>query len=165
MDVLLRHRGELGLTDPQVARLEALDEQREADVASLRAQLKALRETRAKAGKDVASGAVSAGGPGTMGGGRGGLGGSFGHGGAAPMGRAPGGGGRTGAGRLPRGDDEVERLRQKMDDADTRAFVDAQTEVLTEAQRPEAERLASAYRAALFDFREALRQRHGEAEE
>jgi hypothetical protein len=145
--VLLRHRGELGLTDDQVARLEILDERREGEVRSLRTQLAELRKADAKAGKDVASGAVSPGGPG-MGG----------------MGRSRGGMGRhEGAPRAGRGtpmDGEFDRLRQRIDDADTLAFVDANSEVLTEAQRPEAERLASAYRAALYDFRAAARARH-----
>lgn len=153
--MLLRHRGELGLTEDQVTRLELIDEQREKDVAALRLQVRELRAAREKTGKDVASGVVSPRGQG-MGGARGGTGGGG-------MGRhgAPGGGGA----RPPAEHDELERLRLRMDDADTRSFIDAQSEVLTEGQRPAAEKLASAYRAALFDFRAAIRWGRGDVEE
>lgn len=161
IDVLLRHRGELGLTEEQVTRLELLDEQREKDVAALRLRVRELRTAHGKTGKDVASGVVSPRGQ-SMGGARGGMGGMGSMGGGG-MGRhgAQGGGGA----RHPAEHDELERLRLRMDDADTRSFIDAQSEVLTEGQRPAAEKLASAYRAALYDFRAAVRRGRGDVEE
>ena len=158
--MLLRHRGELALTDDQVTRLELMDEQREKDVAALRLQMKELRGARQKAGKDVASGVVSPRGQGGMGGGGRGMGGGGMGGGGMGRHGAPAGGGAR-----PPDQDELERLRLRIDDADTRAFIDAQTEVLTEAQRPAAEKLASAYRAALYDFRAAVKRGHGEADD
>lgn len=159
--MLLRHRGELGLTEEQVTRLELLDEQREKDVAALRLRARELRTARGKTGKDVASGVVSPRGQG-MGGARGGMGGmgSMGGGGMGRHGAQGGGGARP-----PAEHDELERLRLRMDDADTRSFIDAQSEVLTEGQRPAAEKLASAYRAALYDFRAAVRRGRGDVEE
>jgi hypothetical protein len=168
VDVLLRHRGELSLSDDQVTRLEALDERRESDAASLRAQLKELRAARAKTGKDVAAGVTSPRGSaaGGMGGARGGMGGMGGAGmSGGGMGKHGGGGPSGGAGRPGHEQDEVERIHQRLDDLDTRAFLDAQTEIMTEGQRPAAEKLASAYRAALFDFRTAMRQRHGDQDD
>ena len=173
VDVLLRHRGELSLSDDQVTRLEALDERRELDAAALRAQLKDLRAARAKTGKDVAAGVTSPRGSaaGGMGGARGGMGGMGGGGmsgggmSGGGMGRHGGGGPSGGAGRPGHEQDEVERIHQRLDDLDTRAFLDAQTEIMTEGQRPAAEKLASAYRAALFDFRTAMRQRHGDQDD
>lgn len=59
-----------------------------------------------------------------------------------------------------RADPELrERLLARIDDADTRAFVDAETKVLAESQRTGAEKVASDYRARLFDFREAMKSR------
>ena len=158
IDVLLRHRGELGLTEDQVTRLELLDEQREKDVAALRLRVRELRTAREKTGKDVASGVVSPRGQG-MGGARGGMG-SMGGGGMGRHGAQGGGGARP-----PAEHDELERLRLRMDDADTRSFIDAQSEVLIEGQRPAAEKLASAYRAALYDFRAAVRRGRSDVEE
>ena len=158
MDVLLRNRGELGLTDAQVLRLEALDEQRETQVAALQARLAERKKAAESASGDR---------PADIGTGNG-RGGGAGAGTSRGMASTAGPGTR-GGGRAPpltgRKDDELSRLRQRMDDADTRAYVDAVTQVLTEAQRERAEKLASAYREALFDYREALRRRGGPLEE
>jgi hypothetical protein len=150
--VLLRHRGELALTDDQVLRLEALDEQREADVTALRAQLAERRRAQdsksAERPADIGTG--SGRGPASSG--------------ARGMGSAAGPSTRGLGGPVlgpKRGEDALSRLRQRIDEVDTRAYVRATTEVLTDAQRTPAERLASAYREALYDYHEALRLRGG----
>ncbi len=149
LDVLLRHRGELGLTDEQVARLEQLDDARESEVASIREQLKpAPKEERSPPtgglGSQTPAGMGNAA---SRGGGRG-MGG---------MGMGRGGG--AAAGKPQQDLERLDRLRMKIDDADTRAFIDAQTQVLAPAQRGPAEKLASAYRAQLYDFNAALKAR------
>jgi hypothetical protein len=152
VDVLLRHRGELALTDDQVARLEALEERRAAEVATLRDQLAELgKQLENKGGDrpaDIGTGSGRT--PGTGGRGMGGMGSSAGSG---RSGRPPPG--------TTHRQNELLRLTQKVDDADTRAFVDAVSEVLTAAQRPRAENLATVYREALFDYQEAVRRRGG----
>lgn len=146
IDVLLSHRAELALTDDQVKQLEALDAAREAEVADVRERLRARHEA-AEGQRGVAPGR----GMNSMGAGRG----------MAGMGGMRGGGMRGGI--TPRGsaqdDEEHDSLAQRLDDADTRSFITAAEKVLTPEQRPRAEQLASAYRATLFDFREAMRQR------
>jgi hypothetical protein len=154
VDVLLRHRGELSLTEAQVSRLEALDAQLESDLATLRARLADRKRAKAEASDrpaDIGTGS-----------GRPPPGSSAGSGNRA-MASTAGPASRGGSGPVlgPRKEDELTRLRQRMDDADTRAYVTAATEVLSEAQRPTAERLASTYREALYDYQEALRLRGG----
>jgi hypothetical protein len=154
LDVLLRHRSELQLTDDQIERLERLDDQREREVAALRTEL-AERKRAHQEGSGGAKGPASGSNappPGMS---------SRGMGGAGNRGRGMGGGMGRGQGSVaPRDPSEFERLHQKIDDADTRAFVDAHSMVLTQAQRPAAEKFASDYRAALFDYREEMRKRH-----
>jgi hypothetical protein len=142
LDVLLRHRAELNLTAAQVERLEGLDGRLERETAGARDALAALRASRAR--KPAAGGfGMGRGGGDLSGGGR--------HGG--------GGGARPAAGPSPA--EQRDALLEQLDDADTRAFFEAHDQVLTAAQRPAAEQLASAWRAALVDFREALRARGG----
>lgn len=153
LDVLLRHRSELQLTEDQVERLERLDDKRESEVAALRTELAERKRAHQEGSgaKGPASGS-NAPPPGMS---------SRGMGGAGTRGRGMGGGMGRGQGSVaPRDPSEFERIHQKIDDADTRAFVDAHSMVLTEAQRPTAEKLASEYRAALFDYREEMRKRH-----
>jgi len=150
IDVLLRHRSELQLTEDQVTRLEALDQKRESEAETLRSQLgdreRAHKETGVRP-QQPAGPADNAPPPGM---GRGGMGGARGRGPA--MGRGQGDSGRE--------TNEMYHLLDRIDEADTRSFVDAHSQVLTEAQRPQAEKLASEYRARLFDYREAMRKLH-----
>jgi hypothetical protein len=152
VDVLLRNRGELELTDDQVLRLEALDEAREGEAAALRTQL----AERKRAATEQAAGDR----PADIGTGSGRTGANPGSARGMGSSAGPGRGGRT----PPLGgkkDEALARLRDRIDAADTRAYRLAVTEVLTHAQREKADRLASAYREALFDYREALRLRGG----
>ncbi len=157
VDVLLRNRGELELTDEQVRRLELLDEQRETQAAAVRAQLaerrRAQEEKAAERPSDIGTGSGRT--PGAAG---------------PPHGMGSSAGPSTRGGRTPplggRRDEGLARLRQKLDDLDSRAYADAVTEVLSPGvQRDKAEKLASAYREALFDYREAVRRRGGPPED
>ena len=58
--------------------------------------------------------------------------------------------GRHGARRAPAQAHASDPLTQ-LDDNDTRAYLEIEEEVLTEAQRPRAREIASAYREALYD--------------
>jgi hypothetical protein len=64
----------------------------------------------------------------------------------SPGGRA----GRHGARRAPAPAHAPDALTQ-LDDNDTRAYLEIEEQVLTEAQRPRAREIASAYREALYD--------------
>jgi hypothetical protein len=151
LDVLLRHRSELGLTDEQVTKLEAMDEARETEVASLREQLQPKKNDEG-GGRAPPTGGLGSQPPPGMGNG---------------MGAARGGGrgmggmqrGMQGGSRAPSDPDRLHRLRGKIDDADTRSFLQAQNDVLTEQQREPAGKMASTYRALLYDYNEALRAR------
>jgi hypothetical protein len=152
VDVLLRHQGELALTDDQVLRLQALDDAREAEVATLRTQLAERRRALENKASGDRPADIGTGNGRQQGGGMGGM-----AGGSARAMSSSAGAGHSGKAPPLAGKrvDEVSRLRQKIDDADTRAFVDASSQVLTAAQRPEAEKLASSYREALFDWQQA----------
>jgi hypothetical protein len=50
----------------------------------------------------------------------------------------------------------------QLDDNDTRAYLDIEEQVLTEAQRPRAREIASAYREALYDRQHPSASRGGE---
>jgi hypothetical protein len=99
------------------------------------------------------------GGMGGMGGGRGmGMGGGHGMGGGG--GRHHGGGGESSADAQNR----FAALRERIDDNDTKAYLDAE-DILTDAQKPQAREVASHYREQLFERREQMRkQRSGEAQ-
>jgi hypothetical protein len=153
IDILLRHRGELQLTDAQVARLEELETKREAEARALREQLEARKHEHKEPGvrPDQSGTAASNSAPPGMS--NRGMGGGAGRGQRGPsMGR--------GQGQVGKETSEMEHLIERIDEADTRAFVDAHAQVLTEAQRPAAEKLASDFRARLFDYREAMHKLH-----
>jgi hypothetical protein len=154
LDVLLRNRSELGLTDEQVAKLETMDEARETEVASLREQLQPKKKDDEGGGRPAPTGGMGAQPPPGMGNGMGAARGGGGRG----MGRGGMGGGQGGS-RAAADPDRLHRLRGKIDDADTRSFLEAQNDVLTERQREPAGKMASAYRAMLYDYNEALRAR------
>jgi len=127
---ILAHRAELALTEAQIGQLEARDDQLYRENASLRARLDASKD----------SPAVTSSGP------------------SAPMGSHPG---RVGGGGWHSGSRDSTRPTDpltRMDDNDTRAYLDVEANVLTEAQRPRAQEIASEFRSALYD-----RQHPGQA--
>jgi hypothetical protein len=129
---ILAHRDELALAEAQVRQLEARDDQLARENAPLRARLE---------GSPDPSGASRSGSVAPVG---------------SPPGR-PGGGARHGGTRDPaRPADPIAR----MDDNDTRAYLEIEANVLTEAQRPRAQEIASEFRSALYD-----RQHPGQAKE
>jgi hypothetical protein len=65
-----------------------------------------------------------------------------------------GGMGRGGSRKRASPQDPAARLAQQLDDNDTRAFLEAES-VLTEAQIPPAEAIATSYREQLSEAREA----------
>jgi hypothetical protein len=65
---------------------------------------------------------------------------------------SPGGrGGRHGGRRAPAQTHAATDALTQLDDNDTRAYLEVEEQVLTEAQRPRASEIASAYREALYD--------------
>lgn len=150
LDAVLMHRTELQLTDAQEKQLRDLDDAREVRAQEATQELRARveRQRTAEKGDPPPSG-----GGGMRGGGRGG--------GMRGGGRSGGGlsGGPAGGGRGMRGPPaEMEAIETKLDDADTQAFFAAEA-VLTPAQLELARKFASAYREALFNWRQALRNR------
>jgi hypothetical protein len=123
----LLHRDELGLTAEQVEALLRRDDQLARDDAPLRAQL-------AKPGSSSASPTSVS--PPASGGGSS-RGGRHGHPGASSDTRRP-----------------ADPLT-KLDDNDTRAYLEVEQQVLTAAQRPRAQEIASKYREALYDQQHA----------
>ena len=161
IDAVLSHTAELHLTDAQVERLRALDDEREQALADLGIH-------RPRAGKPGAEPLPPVGSalqrPNGMG--RGGMGGRGGFGGMGSGGRDPGsmGGGSPRAGQPdPEAAARRDERRQRIDDADTQAFLRALDALRPEQQEP-AKQLASKYREALYDFRMAMKKR-GLAEE
>ena len=152
IDILLRHRGELQLTEAQIARLEELETKRETEAQALHEQLEARKHEHKEPGvrPDQPGTAASNAAPPGMG--------NRGMGGAGRGQRGPSMG--RGQGQAGKETSEMEHLIERIDEADTRAFVDAHAQVLTEAQRPAAEKLASDFRARLFDYREGMRKLH-----
>jgi len=73
----------------------------------------------------------------------------------------PGRGGRRG-GRPPQSQTHPPDLLTQLDDDDTRAFLEAE-QLLTEAQRPRAEEIATAYREALYDQQHPSRSHRPDA--
>jgi hypothetical protein len=73
-------------------------------------------------------------------------------------------GGRMGGGRgmrAPAGTNQAQRsnrLEDRLDDDDTKAYLDGE-EVLTEPQRDQAREIASDYRAQLYNRRELLKNK------
>jgi hypothetical protein len=120
---ILLHRDELGLTPAQVEALERRDDQLARDDAPLRAQL----------AKPASSASSPAPAPPPGSGGHSGRGGHH----------AQAGGSST----TSRPADPL----TKLDDNDTRAYLEVEEKVLTAAQRPRAQEIASQYREALYD--------------
>ncbi len=132
---VLLHRGELELTDEQVERLQARDDALSKAQLELRSQLQKRQQGSQQSG-DRPKPAPS----------------------AAPM----GGGHRHGqqlhnppSENKPKG----ETLEEQLDDSDTRAYLEAEEDVLTEKQRDPARDIASKYREDLYDQREQARHR------
>jgi hypothetical protein len=69
--------------------------------------------------------------------------------------------GRRGGQRAPAATHAPDALTQ-LDDNDTRAYLEVEAQVLTEAQRPAAREIASAYREALYDRQHPSASRGGE---
>jgi hypothetical protein len=120
---ILLHRDELGLTPEQVGALERRDDQLAREDAGLRAAVARSNPSTSAPGatSPPASGASS------------GKGGRRQHSGGASDARKP------------------TDLLTKLDDNDTRAYLEVEERVLTEAQRPKAQEIASKYREALYD--------------
>ncbi|RPH65190.1 MAG: hypothetical protein EHM78_25775 [Myxococcaceae bacterium] len=70
--------------------------------------------------------------------------------GAGSPAAAPGRGGRH-SGRRPQPQAHAPDVLTQLDDDDTRAYLEVEEQVLTEAQRPRARQIASEYREALYD--------------
>ncbi len=129
---VLLHRDELALTDDQLHALQELDAELAERVAELKDHVRAPRD-----------GGVArrpyAGAPGS-GGGRG-------FGTRRGMGRPRVSGG---TGENP---NRPKTLQDHLDDLDTQAYLQAEEEVLTDAQRERARDIAEEYREALYDRR------------
>ncbi len=154
IQTLLRHRGELNFDSEQVARLEELEQQRTLQIAPLMEGAQAAAERRSSApndGKKLAPRLTPDLPPNMRDASEGAAASKLG-----PTGRRDWMYEDKGPLNV---DDEINRLIQKMDDIDSRSYVDAITQVLMPAQRPAAEKLANDYRAALFDYREDRRTR------
>jgi hypothetical protein len=132
---VVQSRDKLGLNDEQVRRLEEIDQEREkADAVVEDEADKRDQEAKATAKANNATGPIPAGG-------RGGGG------------HAGGRGIRSGASSAHhKAGDETATDQAKLDDNDTKAFLEAE-QVLTEGQRDAAREIASDYRAELFDRR------------
>ncbi len=143
---VLLHRDELKLTDEQVKGLQEIDEQ--------------LAE-RAKAISDRPSGGPRPdGGVAAQGGRGGGLHMTGGRGGG---GRGMAGGGYRGT---PSGTPKGSRSPQeRMDDADTRAYLQAEEEILAPEQRDRAREIAEKYREDLYDRRSRSGSGSGEGDD
>jgi hypothetical protein len=141
---VLLHRDELKLTDDQVKALHDLDEE-------LAERAKALSE-RPSGGAHPDGGVAShRGGGAGAGGGAGGGGGRMHMTGGRGGGRGMGGGGFHGTSSgQPKG---VRSLEERLDDADTRAYLQAEEEILDPAQRDRAREIAEQYREDLYDRR------------
>ncbi len=155
---VLGHRSELHLTEDQVKRLQDLDDDLDANQSAVRAQL-ALGppdggeipepEPPKKTDDDQMGGAGGMGAMGGMGGAMGGMGGAPSHKGSGDP--SP---------PKPPGPTQAQKradLLRRIDDNDTNAYLQAE-DVLTEEQKPLARRVASKYRADLYDRREQTKK-------
>jgi hypothetical protein len=174
---VLAHRSDLDLTDDQVAALEQADAELQQRLIRLRAEGGLLPAPAAGGGPGPGGGAPPSGGRGGPSGGvpGGGFGMNMGPGGfqmtPSPGGLGDGSHGGGGHGLAgphaegphagpPRRDPAKaqEALEERLDDADTAAFLKAEP-VLSAAQRERAREIATSYREQLFERREALRGR------
>jgi hypothetical protein len=151
---VVQQRAKLGLTDDQVRDLEEIDQERERADAAFTDEVAQKQKAAQAAGAGAGSGPP---GGGTRGGGMGG-------GGMRGGGMRGGGmGGRRGppqAGHEAANGTAPATIQDKLDENDTKAFLDAE-QVLTEAQRDPAREIASDYRAQLYERRELERKRGG----
>lgn len=150
---VLEHREELALTPDQVQRLEEYDEKLAARNATLR---EGSASAYTAAGSDAGPPAQGS----TPSGQRGGVNMSGGRRGGGGMGM--GRGGRSGGGprrNAPAEERSGESLEQRMDDNDTRAYLEAEEQVLDPGQRERARAIAEEYREKLYDRREQLGRR------
>lgn len=137
---VIQHRGELGLTDAQIETMEKRDREREEEDRALRAE----DEKKKKAADEAARNAQNAAPPGRA------AGGGMRGGGMRGMGAPPPGGHFA---AKPRG----ESLEERLDAADTKAYLDIE-DVLAPSQRDPAREIASDFRAQLYDRREQQKQ-------
>lgn len=129
---MLLHRDELALSDEQVHGLQEIDEQladRVGRVAEIKDHVRTPRD-----------GGVARRPPPGAAGGRG-LGGRRG------MGRSRASGG------APENPNRPKTLQDHLDDLDTQAYLQAEEEILTDAQKERARDIAEEYREALYDRR------------
>jgi hypothetical protein len=162
---VLAHRNELQLTDQQSARLEQADAELQRVLERLRAEGGSSQPPGGAAHRGGHGGppADPPGGQRPTGGyGPGGGGGGFQLGPAGGGGGRHGGGGpegaRGGAAGGPPRRDPARALETRLDDADTDAFLKAET-IFTEAQRDRAREIAERHREQVFERRELLRGR------
>lgn len=151
LSAVLAHADELKLSPLQVARLSQFDQAREVKASEVRAEFRARAE-----GKGPPVGAMS-GNPndpnaGMGNSGPGGLGGMDASGQNSM--------GTPGQGRQTRRSKEAmqEALESRIDEIDTQAYFLAEP-FLDEAQKALAQKYASAYRLALYNYRDAMKAR------
>jgi hypothetical protein len=151
---VVQQRAKLGLTDDQVRDLEEIDQGREKADAAILDEVAQKQKAAQAAGTSAAGGSQTGGGrSGGMGGG--GMRGGGMHGGGMGGRRGPGHAGPEAAGGAA-----PATLQDRLDDNDTKAFLDAE-QVLGEAQREPAREIASDYRAQLYERRELERRQNG----
>jgi hypothetical protein len=144
---VIAHQGELGLTPEQVDRLIARDAELDKVQTALReAQSHQAAPGRARTSASPAAGQPSGGSPSD----------------APPPVVPPGSPAGGGYGGRHRGQPRTQtsqaqptgpKLEDQLDDNDTRAYLAAEADILTEAQRDPAREIAEKYREALYDQR------------
>jgi len=133
---VLLHRDELALSDEQVHALQQIDEQLADRVAEIKDRVHTPRDGGVARRPPYAGGA----------GGRG-------FGSRRGMGRPRASGG------APESPNRPNTVQDHLDDLDTQAYLQAEEEILTDAQREKARDIAEEYREALYDRRARL---HGD---
>ena len=169
IDAVVSHRSELELTDEQVTKLQALDDERERKASEVRAELQAARgDSTERHGGGTRGGPASGNGspagmsPGGMG--SGGMGGGgMGRGGMGRMGGGHGGMGPAAGPGAAQGHD-AQQAWVRLDDLDTQAYLSTESIFKDDAQRERAAIVATKYREELFNFREAMKRRRLEPE-
>lgn len=148
LSAVLAHAEEMKLSALQVARLSQFDQAREVKASEVRAEFRARAE-----GKGAPPGAMS-GNPNDPNAGMG----SSGMSGRDASGQN--GMGTPGQGRQTRRSKEAmqEALESRIDEIDTQAYFLAEP-FLDEAQKALAQKYASAYRLALYNYRDAMKAR------
>jgi len=149
---VLAHRGELALTDEQIAKLEEMDRRLQSANEAIGAEGKVAGKPSPPPTREARTLPPSEERPirdPTAGSGMGGRG----------LGRT---GGRHRGAMGGSADSHAKRpdAEARMDDNDTQAYLDAES-VLTEAQRPKARDIAEAYREQLYDWRRSRREKPG----